>query len=63
MSAQDIWLRKYHELWEYMKKTHKVHSALLCGSGWYISTAKSCHPDAIDVSYFSKLKCMDAGLV
>ena len=50
MSAQDIWLRKYHELWEYMKRTHKVHSALLCGSGWYISTAQSCHPDAIDVT-------------
>ena len=35
MSAQDIWLRKYHELWESSKRTQKDHSALLCGSGWY----------------------------
>ena len=38
MTAEDIWLRKYHELWEKLEENTKS-SALLCGSGWYISTA------------------------
>ena len=43
-----------------LRRTRKVHSALLCGSGWYISIAK-CHDTqiVIDVGYLSEVVCFD----
>ena len=59
MSAQDIWLRKYHELWEKLERIQKVHSALLCGSGWCTATAKQqpqCIINIIQVSEFANVR-------
>ena len=58
MSAQDIWLPSIMDCGRNLRRTRKVHSAPLCGSGWYTIIAK-CHDtqSGVDVGYLSELVC------